>query len=475
MTMIRGFRSKSGKQRRFIAEAVAPGGIDRRKLLGSVCACGFATLLDLELTCFAAADTVAAPARAIHAKLDADAQVIESKMVAWRRDIHQNPELGNQEMRTAAIVAQRLRTLDYEVREKVAVTGVVATLIGGGGPGPRVALRADMDALPVTEPPGLPFASVARANWSGEDVGVMHACGHDCHTAILMAVAEILAAHRDELSGSVTLIFQPAEENLPQGEIGGARRMLAEGAFEPKPDAVFGLHVISALQTGVFAYHPGISQASSDEFKITVTGRQTHAAFPWAGVDPIAVGAEIVSVLQTIESRQVNVAEPSVLTVATFHGGNRSNIIPDHVVMSGTLRAMSEERRQFIKRRTNEIAESIAHGMDASATVEWFPNGYPNVVNDPSLAAEMAPTLARIVGSDRLRLWPPLMACDDVAYFAQAARTLFFWIGITPRENDPTHAAPNHSPSWKVDESGLLPGVRSLLHLVADYTRSGPI
>lgn len=332
-----------------------------------------------------------------------------------------------------------------------------------------------MDALPVTEPPGLSFASVAKANWVGEDVGVMHACGHDCHTAILMAVAEILAAHRDELRGSVTLIFQPAEENLPQGEIGGARRMLAEGAFEPKPDAVFGLHVISALQTGVFAYHPGISQASSDEFKITVTGRQTHAAFPWAGVDPIAVGAEIVSVLQTIESRQVNVAEPSVLTVATFHGGNRSNIIPDHIVMSGTLRAMSEERRQFIKRRTNEIAESIAHGMDASAIVEWFPNGYPNVVNDPSLAAEMAPTLARIVGSDRLRLWPPLMACDDVAYFAQAAPTLFFWIGITPPENDPTHAAPNHSPSWKVDESGLLPGVRSLLHLVADYTRSGPI
>ena len=352
---------------------------------------------------------------------------------------------------------------------------MVATLVGGGGPGPHVALRADMDALPVTEPPGLPFASVARANWGGEDVGVMHACGHDCHTAILMAVAEILAAHRDELSGSVTLIFQPAEENLPQGEIGGARRMLAEGAFEPKPDAVFGLHVISALQTGVFAYHPGISQASSDEFKITVTGRQTHAAFPWAGVDPIAVGAEIVSVLQTIESRQVNVAEPSVLTVATFHGGSRSNIIPDHVVMSGTLRAMSEERRQFIKRRTNEIAESIAHGMDASATVEWFPNGYPNVVNDPSLAAQMAPTLARIVGSDRLRLWPPLMACDDVAYFAQAAPTLFFWIGVTPAGIDPTHAAPNHSPSWKVDESGLHPGMRSLLHLVADYTGSGPI
>ena len=460
---------------RFLAEAAPSASPNRRDVLAAACACGVGAFFGAASKPVFASEIVAAPVRPIHQRLDAAAVAIEAKMLGWRRDLHQNPELGNQEIRTAKLVAQHLSMLGYEVREKVAVTGVVATLAGNGGSGPRVALRADMDALPVTEPPGLPFASVSKANWSGEDVGVMHACGHDCHTAILMAVAEILATHRDDLRGSVTLIFQPAEENLPQGEIGGARRMLAEGAFDPKPDAVFGLHVISALQTGVFAYHPGISQASSDEFKITVTGRQTHAAFPWAGVDPIVVGAEIVSVLQTIESRQVNVAEPSVLTVATFHAGNRSNIIPDHVVMSGTLRAMSEERRQFIKRRTNEIAESIAHGMDASATVEWLPNGYPNMVNDPSLTTQMTPTLARIVGPDRLRFWPPLMACDDIAYFAQAAPTLFFWIGITPAGQDPTHAAPNHSPMWKVDESGLLPGVRSLLHLVADYTGSGAI
>ena len=386
MTMIRGFRGRSRKQRRFIAEAVAPDGIDRRKLLGSVCTCGFATLLDLELTCFAAADTVAAPARAIHAKLDADAQVIESKMVAWRRDIHQNPELGNREVRTASLVAQHLRQLGYEVREKVAVTGVVGTLVGGGGPGPVVALRADMDALPVTEPQGLPFASTARANWGGEDVGVMHACGHDCHVAIMMAVAEILAAHRGELRGTVKLIFQPAEENLPNGEIGGARRMLTEGAFnDPKPDAMFGLHVLSILPAGVLGYRAGVTLASTDEFRITVTGRQTHAAFPWSGVDPIAVGAQIVSALQTIESRQVNVAEPSVLSVATFHGGNRANIIPNQVVMGGTLRTMSEDRRQYMRRRTQELAESVARGMDANATVEWLPNGYANTVNDPAL------------------------------------------------------------------------------------------
>ena len=474
MTMIRGFRSKSGKQRRFIAEAAAPGGIDRRKLLGSVCACGFATLLDLELTCFAAADTVAAPARAIHANLDADAQVIESKMVAWRRDIHQNPELGNREVRTASLVAQHLRQLGYEVREKVAVTGVVATLVGGGGPGPVVALRADMDALPVTEPQGLPFASTARANWGGEDVGVMHACGHDCHVAIMMAVAEILAAHRGELRGTVKLIFQPAEENLPNGEIGGARRMLAEGAFDdPKPDAMFGLHVLSILPAGVLGYRAGVTLASTDEFRITVTGRQTHAAFPWSGVDPIAVGAQIVSALQTIESRQVNVAEPSVLSVATFHGGNRANIIPNQVVMGGTLRTMSEDRRQYMRRRTQELAESVARGMDANATVEWLPNGYANTINDPALTARMVPSLARVVGAEHVRVTPPLMAADDVAYFAQSTPTLFFWAGITRPDQDIARAAPNHSPLWRVDEAGMLPGLRSLLHLVADYTGSG--
>jgi amidohydrolase len=212
-----------------------------------------------------------------------------------------------------------------------------------------------MDALPVTEPQGLPFASTARANWGGEDVGVMHACGHDCHVAIMMAVAEILAAHRGELRGTVKLIFQPAEENLPNGEIGGARRMLTEGAFnDPKPDAMFGLHVLSILPAGVLGYRAGVTLASTDEFRITVTGRQTHAAFPWSGVDPIAVGAQIVSALQTIESRQVNVAEPSVLSVATFHGGNRANIIPNQVVMGGTLRTMSEDRRQYMRRRTQD-------------------------------------------------------------------------------------------------------------------------
>ncbi len=394
-------------------------------------------------------------------------------MLAWRRDIHQNPELGNQETRTSGLVAQHLRALGYDVREHVAVTGLVAVLRGDGGPGPVVALRADMDALPVKEPEGLPFISRASTTWGGENFPVMHACGHDCHTAILMAAAEVLAAHKDALRGTVKLLFQPAEENLPNGEIGGARRMLAEGAFDdPKPDVVFGLHVISALQTGTIAYHPGPAHASSDEFRIVVSGRQTHAAFPWAGLDPVVAASEIVTALQSIESRQIDVAEPSVLTVATFHAGNRANIIPDEVVMTGTLRTMSEARREFMRRRVEELTQNVALGMGAQAKVDWQPNGYPITVNNPALTEQMLPTLARIVGSDRVVLGPPVMATEDFSYFAQQAPGLFFWVGITPPDQDAKRAAPNHSPLFKVDENGLLPGLRGMLHLVADYTGS---
>ena len=446
----------------------------RRSLIFGACACCATNFLDSTRFVAMAQGIGASPARAIHLQLDAAAKAIESKMIAWRRDIHQNPELGNQETRTAALVAGHLKALGYQVREQVAATGVMAVLRGGGSPGPVVALRADMDALPVQEPVGLPFASRARATWDGEDVAVMHACGHDCHTAILMAAAEVLSAHRDQLRGTVKLLFQPAEENLPRGEIGGARRMIAEGAFaDPKPDAVFGLHVLSRLSTGTIGYRPGRSQASSDEFRILVTGRQTHAAFPWAGVDPINVAAQIVSALQSIVSRQVDVAEPSVLTVATINGGSRANIIPEQVVLTGTLRTVSEDRRAFMRRRVNEVAVAVANGMDAKATVEWLPNGYPVTVNDPELTERMTPSLARVVGADRLLLSPPIMATEDFSFFAQLAPGLFFWIGVTPREQDPTRAPPNHSPLFKVDEAGLLPGLRSILHLVADYTNSG--
>jgi amidohydrolase len=457
------------------AESVSVPALPRRFLIGAACACCTLALF-ANTQAAAAAGPASAPSRPIHAQLDAAAQAIEPKMLAWRRDIHQNPELGNQEVRTSTLVAQHLRALGYEVRDKVAVTGIVAVLRGGAGPGPVVALRADMDALPVKEPDGLPFASRATVSWGGQDTPVMHACGHDCHTAILMAVAEILAAHKDQLRGTVKLIFQPAEEGLPNGEIGGARRMLEEGAFaDPRPDVVFGLHVISVgLHSGTIAYHPGPAQASSDEFRIEVSGRQTHAAFPWAGLDPIVTASEIVTALQSIESRQVDVSEPSVLSVATFHAGNRANIIPDQVVMTGTLRTTSEERREFMKRRVEEITTNIAHGMGAEANVEWVANGYPVTVNNPALTEQMVPTLARVAGPDHVRLAPVSMATEDFSYYAQEVPGLFFWIGITPPDQDARRAAPNHSPLFKVDEAGLLVGLRGMLHLVADYTGSGP-
>ncbi|MBD0273940.1 MAG: amidohydrolase [Acetobacteraceae bacterium] len=286
--------------RRLFADAVAPA-LPRRGLLAGACACCAAGLLLPGSVRDAIANVPAAPARPLHAKLDEAARAVEARMIEWRRDIHQNPELGNQEVRTAGIVATHLKRLGYEVREGVAVTGVVATLRGGAGDGPVVALRADMDALPVTEEVDLPFASKARTRWAGEEVGVMHACGHDCHVAILMAAAEVLAGLRGELRGAVKLLFQPAEEGLPRGETGGARRMLDEGAFEnPKPDAVFGLHVTNGWNAGTIGYRAGPTMASSDGFHITVQGRQTHGARPWDGVDPIVIGAQIVSALQTI-------------------------------------------------------------------------------------------------------------------------------------------------------------------------------
>src|SRR5918997_6250816 len=467
---------------RFSAEAVtppaegAPGRPSRRGLLAAACGCCAAGVFGAAVPSFPAlADIAPGAARPLHAKLDAAANAIHARMIEWRRDIHQNPELGNQETRTAGLVARHLRALGFDqVREGVAVTGVVGTLRGGAGPGPVLALRADMDALPVPEEVDLPFASRARAQWDGGEVPVMHACGHDCHVAILMAAAEVLAGLRAELRGTVKLVFQPAEENLPRGEVGGAKRMIAEGAFaDPKPDAVFGLHMVSGLPTGTLGYRPGPAHASADEFRITVTGRQTHGARPWQGVDPIVIGAQIVSALQTIQSRQVNVDEPSVLTVGTFQSGSRNNIIPDRAVMTGTLRTYDDGRRAYMQRRVAEIAENVARGMDGGAEVHWEPNGYPVTVNDPALTERMLPSLARVAGDGRLPLSPRSTAGEDFSYFARQAPGLFFWVGVAPTGADPAGAAPNHSPRFRVDEAGLLAGLRGTLHLVADFTGSG--
>ena len=491
----------------FVAEAVTAGDArphSRRGLLAACVCCAAGLFGDAPTESFAIAPTAALPVlsrpaasgllqdgfgigttgllalamasatpRPLHARLDAAARSIEQKMIGWRRDFHENPELGNQEFRTAGVVAGHLRALGYDVRKNVAVTGVVAILRGGAGPGPVVALRADMDALPVAEEVDLPFASRARAVWDGVDVPVMHACGHDAHTAILMASAEVLAGMRQELRGTIKLLFQPAEENLPGGEIGGAKRMIAEGAFaDPKPDVVFGLHLVTGLPAGTLGYCPGPAHASADTFRITVSGRQTHGAKPWMGVDPIVIGAQVVSALQTIQSRQLDVNDPSVLTVGTFLAGSRANIIPDRAEMTGTLRTYDEDRRDYMQRRVVEIAENVARGMDGAAEVHWEPNGYPVTSNDPALTERMLPSLARAAGEGRLRLARRSMAAEDFSYFAREAPGLFFWVGITPPGEDPRTAPANHSPLFHVDESGLLPGLRGTLHLVADFTGS---
>ena len=401
--------------------------------------------------------------------IDDAAAAVEPQVIEWRRDIHANPELGNNEIRTAALVADHLRALGYEVQENVGVTGVVGVL-KGGKPGPVVALRADMDALPITETADVPFASKITTTWAGEEVGVMHACGHDGHTAILMGVAEALASMQDQMQGTVKVIFQPAEEGAPAGETGGAQRMLAEGAFDdPKPDVIFGLHLMASMNTGQVGYRPGPILASSDSFDVVVTGTQTHGAMPWNGVDPIVLGSQIVLGFQTIQSRQVNVTnQPSVLTVGTFNAGNRSNIIPGEARMTGTLRTYDEEMRSLIKDRMQKTASLIARAGGGSAEVSFNEGAYPATINDPALTARMVPVLEAIPGA-AAEFVPKATPSEDFSFFAQEVPGLFVFIGATPPDTDPADAAPNHSPDFLIDEDSLAIGVRTLLHLTLGY------
>lgn len=401
--------------------------------------------------------------------IDAAAAAAESAVIQWRRDLHQHPELGNREFRTAGVVAEHLRALGFdEVRTGVAHTGVVG-LLKGDLPGPVVALRADMDGLPVKEEVDLPFASKARGQWNGEEVGVMHACGHDCHVAILMGVAQVLAGLRAELRGSVKFIFQPAEEMPPEGEDGGAKMMIAEGALEkPTPRAIFGLHVTSRQATGTIGYRPGPTMASSDKLKITVHGSQTHGAAPWLGVDPIVTAAQVVLGLQTVVSRTIDLTqEPAVVTIGMIRGGVRENIIPDSVEMRGTIRTFNEEMRDDIHERVTTLAEAVSRGSRAGCKV-CIDKNYPVTVNDPVLTATMLPTLQRVAGAG-LNLVPKVTGSEDFSFFQRVLPGLFIFLGVTPPEVDPKKAAPNHSPRFYVDESGLLLGVRALAHLACDF------
>ena len=410
----------------------------------------------------------AVPANPLAADVEKISAEINPQVVAWRRDFHKNPELGNRETRTSKIIADELRKLGFEVTTGVATTGVVGVL-RGGRPGPVVALRSDMDALPVTEQVDVPFKSTAKAMWNGVETGVMHACGHDNHMAILLGTATALARMKDRLPGTVKVIFQPAEEGPPPSETGGAEQMVKESVLEnPKVDAVFGLHVFP-YRSGAIVYRPGPLMASADSFLIKVKGRQTHGAVPWGGIDPIVVGSQIVMGLQTIISRSVNITEaPAVVTVGRFTGGNRSNIVPEEIELEGTIRAFDENVRKDIQRRVGLIATNIAESAGATATVTYS-LGYPVTRNDEKLTERMLPTLRRAAGAENVLLGPLTGTAEDFSFFQQKVPGMFFFLGVTPKDQDPSKAAMNHSPLFFADEAALPVGVRVMTNLALDY------
>ena len=410
---------------------------------------------------------------ALDRRIAQHADLLNDKVIAWRRDLHANPELGNREFRTGKLVAEHLKALGFdEVKEEVAYTGVVGVL-KGGKPGPCVALRADMDGLPVTEETNVAFKSTVRAQWNGVESGVMHACGHDTHVAILMGVAEILAGMRGEITGTVKFLFQPAEEMPPIGEEGGAKLMIKQGCMQnPRVDAVFGLHITSKLHTNHIGYRSGPLMASADQFRIFVRGEQTHGAQPWSGVDPIVVGSQIVLGLQTIVSRRMNLTEePSVVTVGSFQAGNRSNIIPDEAKMEGTIRTFDEKHRSDIHEFIQKITTLIAESGGAKAKVH-IAAGYPVTVNDVKLTEWSVPVLKRAAGDENVGICPKTCGAEDFAFYQQEVPGFFFFIGCTPHDQECKYAPSNHSPRFYVDETGLKVGVKALTTLALSWLAS---
>ena len=401
---------------------------------------------------------------------------IEPKVVAWRRDIHQHPELGNRETRTAKLVADHLRSLGIQVQEGVAHTGVVG-ILKGGKPGPVVLLRADRDALPVTERANVPFRSTVRATYNGQDVGVAHACGHDTHVAILMGTAEVLAGMRDQIPGTVKFMFQPAEEGAPEGEEGGAELMVKEGILaSPKVDAAFALHINSKLEIGHIDYTPGGMAASSDDFRVLVKGKSTHGAAPWNGVDPIAVSAQIITALQTIVSRNMDLTQnPSVVTVGKISGGVRNNIVPEQVEMVGTIRALDPKDRALLHERITRIATNVAEAMGATAEVTiGMTTHYPVTFNNEALTAEMVPVLEQAAGAANVKRVKPQTGAEDFSFVAAQVPSLYINLGGRPSNVREEDAAAHHTPDFYVDDSKLDVGVRALTGMTLAYMRKHP-
>jgi amidohydrolase len=407
----------------------------------------------------------------IRDKISQSTDKIEQKVIDWRRDFHEHPELGNNEIRTAGIVAAHLRSLGMEVQTGVAKTGVVG-ILKGDKPGPVVALRADMDALPIIERTPVPFASRVKSEFNGQEVGVMHACGHDAHVAILMGVAEVLASLKSDLKGTVKFVFQPAEEGAPAGEEGGAELMVKENVLDnPKVDVIFGLHIWSQIEAGKIAYRPRGTMASVNDLKITVKGKQAHGADPWSSVDPIVVSAQIINNLQTIVSRNLNLTQnPGVVTIGSINGGNRFNIIPESVEMMGTIRALSVEDEEMISQRVKQIATKTAESAGATAEVLIpYSVRYPVTYNDPILTEKMLPSLYKTAGEGNIILREAVTGAEDFSFFQEKVPGLFIFLGGMPKGMNPLEAPSHHTPDFFIDESSFTLGIKALSNLTLDY------
>jgi amidohydrolase len=404
------------------------------------------------------------------ADLEAAIKAVDAKVIGWRRDFHQNPELSNREVRTSGIVADHLKSLGLEVETGIAKTGVVA-LLRTGKPGPTIAIRADMDALPVVERTDVPFKSIVKSNYRGEEVGVMHACGHDSHTAILMGIAEVLSKSRGLLRGNVLFIFQPAEEGAPPGEVGGASEMLKAGIFEKyKPEVAFGLHVWSSLNTGTIGYRAGPFMADSQMWRAVVNGKQTHGSRPWQGVDPIVVAAQIINAMQTVVSRQVDITlNPAVVSVGLIKGGVRHNIISDSVEMIGTIRTFDARQKQQIFDSMKRLVENTAEASGATATFEFEEYFNPVTYNDPALTARVLPSLRKVAGAANVKEIPLITGAEDFAYYGKKIPSFFFMVGATPKGANAATAPANHSPLFYLDETAIPLATRALITVAVDY------
>lgn len=406
---------------------------------------------------------------ALKEKAFSAANKIEAKCISWRREIHQHPELGNNEYKTAKLISDHLKKLGLDVKENFAKTGVVGILIGNK-PGPCIALRADMDALPIIERPNVPFASTTKSVYNGQEVGIMHACGHDAHVAMLMGVAEILAGMKNDLKGTVKFIFQPSEEGPPEGEEGGAPLMVKEGVMEnPKVDVIFGMHIESNIEVGQLQYKPGSFMASSDWFTIKVKGKGSHGSQPWLGIDPIAISAQIISGLQTIVSRQSELTKaPVVITVGKIEGGVRNNIISEECTMYGTIRTLDGNMQKEVQEKLRTTAIKIAEAGGATAEVSINTKTLVTY-NTPELVKKMLPSLQSAAGAANVieREW--VTGAEDFSYYGTKAPSFFFYLGGMPKGMDPKKAPPHHTADFVIDESGMKTGIKTFCSLVIDY------